>query len=80
MQLSDEYTTITSTDRPSNTSAFPVCLSCGDFNYRVEEEASVIYSSVVIKGPVSTTSRTNSTHCVYSEVKHYHDKEKKENI
>ncbi|KAM3615226.1 uncharacterized protein V6R79_025265 [Siganus canaliculatus] len=60
--------------------AFPVCLSCGDFNYRVEEETSVIYSSVVIKGPVSTTSRTNSTHCVYSEIKHYHDKEKKESI
>ncbi|XP_039663203.1 uncharacterized protein LOC120563141 isoform X1 [Perca fluviatilis] len=51
--------------------AFPVHLCCWGLNSRVEEETSVVYSSVVIRKPAKTTNNRMScdSSCVYSEIK-----------
>ncbi|XP_028437490.1 uncharacterized protein LOC114557945 isoform X2 [Perca flavescens] len=51
--------------------AFPVHPCCWGLNSRVEEETSVVYSSVVIRKPAKTTNNHMScdSSCVYSEIK-----------
>ncbi|XP_043973953.1 uncharacterized protein LOC122831653 isoform X2 [Gambusia affinis] len=49
--------------------AFPFRLSCCDFTHEVEEEPTVIYSSVIIKTPAKTRSHhTVPESCIYSEL------------
>ncbi|XP_038566849.1 uncharacterized protein LOC119897308 isoform X3 [Micropterus salmoides] len=76
-QMFEGYSTVQySTHGPSNavnkTTAFPVHLCCCGLNGSavVEEDASVVYSSVVIRRPAATT-KSHITHndCVYSEIK-----------
>ncbi|CAJ1062692.1 uncharacterized protein LOC117823314 [Xyrichtys novacula] len=50
---------------------FPIQLHCCGLHHRMEEEISVIYSSLLIRGSVDATNspRANDDGCVYSEIR-----------
>ncbi|XP_019220322.1 uncharacterized protein LOC109204219 isoform X1 [Oreochromis niloticus] len=50
-------------------SAFPVQNCCCGLNSRVEEESSVVYSSIIIRTPGKRINHMTSSDCVYCEIK-----------
>ncbi|KAL3980456.1 KRAB domain-containing zinc finger protein [Sarotherodon galilaeus] len=50
-------------------SAFPVQICCCGLNSRVEEESSVVYSSIIIRTPGKRINHMTSSDCVYCEIK-----------
>ncbi|KAL3980464.1 POU domain transcription factor, class 3 [Sarotherodon galilaeus] len=55
--------------RPRLHSAFPVQICCCGLNSRVEEESSVVYSSIIIRTPGKRINHMASSDCVYCEIK-----------